>query len=232
MLLAVPLGYEADPHVPAFGWVPLGAVLAAAAIIAAAAARGGARLRRPLAAAATAGLALAVLAGATLVLTVAPIPNHPVLPGTLPENIDTHPPYATALGGSATIYIDRYQIATALPAFVGPAAYRGEQLFMWWPRLANALYVEDSGMYHDGFNSLVSQPPNLTTQDTQLLRSRCPAELLLFDDSTATFPVALARLAAFRPTLMRTTDLRAGSLSLYAWLIRLGVCYHPRAHGA
>ena len=232
VLLAVPLGYEADPRVPAFGWAPLGAVLAAAAIIAAAAARGGAGFRRPLAAAATAGLALAVFAGAALVLTVAPVPNHPVLPGTLPENIDTHPPYAAALGGSGTIYIDRYQIATALPAFVGPAAYRGEQVFLWWPRLANAAYVEDSGMYHDGFNSLTSQPPNLTRQDSQLLRRRCPAELLLFADSAASFPVALARLAAFRPTLMRTTDLRAGPLSLHAWLIRLGVCYHPPAHAA
>jgi len=230
VLLAVPLGYEADPRVPPFGWVPLGAVLAAAAIIAAAAARGGAEFRRPLAAAATAGIALAVFVGAILVLTVAPIPNHPVLPGTLPENVDTHPPYSAALGGSGRIYIDRYQIATALPAFVGPAAYRGEQVFMWWPRLDNASYVEDSGMYHDGFNSLVSQPPDLTRQDRQLLRSRCPAELLLFADSAASFPVALARLAAFRPTLMRTTDLRAGPLSLHVWLIRLGVCYRPPAH--
>jgi Dolichyl-phosphate-mannose-protein mannosyltransferase len=230
VLLAVPLGYEAGPRVPPFGWVPFGAVLAAAAIIAAAAARGGAEFRRPLAAAATVGLALAVFAGATLVLTVAPIPNHPVLPGTLPENIDTSPPYAAALGGSGTIYIDLYRIATALPAFVGPAAYRHEQLFMWWPRLANASYVEDSGMYHDGFNSLDSQPPNLTRQDIQLLRSRCPAELLLYADSAASFPLALARLAAFRPTLMRTTDLRAGPVSLHAWLIRLGVCYHPPAH--
>jgi hypothetical protein len=230
VLLAVPLGYEVAPRVPPFGWVPAGVLLAAAAIVAAAAARGGAGFRRPPAAAATVGLALAVFAGATLVLTVAPIPNHPVLPGTLPANVDTPPPYAAALGGSGTIYIDRYQIATALPAFVGPAAYSGEQLFMWWPKLANAPYVEDSGMYHDGFNSLESQPPDLTRQDIRLLRSRCPAELLLYADSDASFPVALARLAAFRPTLMRTTDLRAGSLSLYAWLIRLGVCYHPPAH--
>jgi Dolichyl-phosphate-mannose-protein mannosyltransferase len=230
VLLAVPLAYEVGPRVPAFGWVPFGVVLAAAAIIAAAAARRGAEFRRPSTATATAGLALAAFVGATLVLTVAPIPNHPVLPGTLPENVDTPPPYAAALGGSGTIYIDRYRIATSLPAFVGPAAYRGEQLFMWWPRLANASYVEDSGMYHDGFNSLVSEPPNLTRQDRRLLRSRCPAELLLFAGSAASFPVALTRLAAFRPTLMRTTDLRAGPISLHAWLIRLGVCYHPPAH--
>lgn len=230
VLIAVPLGYEAGPRVPPFGWVPLGAVLAAVAIIAAAAARGCAGFRRPLAAGATAGLALAVFAGATLVLTVAPIPNHPVLPGTLPDNVDTPPPYAAALGGSGAIYIDRYRIATALPTFVGPAAYRGEQLIMWWPRPVNAPYVEDSGMYHDGFNSLENPPPDLTRQDRQILRSRCPAELLLFADSAASFPVALARLAAFRPTLMRTTDLRAGPLSLNVWLIRLGVCYHPPAH--
>ena len=55
VLLAVPLGYEADPHVPSFGWLPLGAILAAAVIVAAVAARGCARLSRPLAAAAATG---------------------------------------------------------------------------------------------------------------------------------------------------------------------------------
>ena len=35
VLLAVPLGYEADPHVPSFGWIPFGAILAAGVIVAA-----------------------------------------------------------------------------------------------------------------------------------------------------------------------------------------------------
>ncbi len=232
VLLAIPLGYETDPHVPPFGWVPLGAVLAAAVIVAAVAARGGARLARPLVAAVASGLALAAFAGAALVLTVAPIPHHPTLPNTRPDYIDTPPPYASALGGSSTIFIDRYRIATALPAFVGPAAYRSEQVMMWWPRLVNEPYVEYAGMYHGAFNSLRSQPPAFTKRDFSRLKSRCPAELLLFDYSAASFPLALSRLAVFRPTLMRTGVLRAGSLGLHVWLIRLGVCYHhsPPAH--
>ena len=112
MLLVVPLGYEAYPHVPSFGWLPFGAILAAGVIVAAVAASGAARLRHPLAAATAIGLALAAFAGAALVLTVAPIPVRPQLPNTHPGS-DTTPAYSTALGGSGTIYIDGYRIASA-----------------------------------------------------------------------------------------------------------------------
>ena len=132
VLLAVPLGYEADPHVPAFGW---------------AAVRGhpgrgrdrrgsrGARLRpgsgSPLAAAA------ATRAGARRVRRRRPGAHrraHPGPPAAARYHPGSDPPpaYASALGGSGTIYIDSYRIATALPVFVGPAAYRGEQILIWW----------------------------------------------------------------------------------------------------
>jgi len=232
VLLAVPLGYEADPHAPPFGWVPLGAALAAAVIIAAVVARGSARLARPLVAAVAFGLALAACAGAALVLTVAPIPQHPTLPQNLPDDVDTAPPYASALGGSSTIYLDRYRIATELPAFVGRAAYRGEQVMTWWPRLVDEPYIEYAGMYHGAFNSLPTQLPAFTRHTFWVLKTRCPAEVLLFDYSAASFPLALSRLAVFRPTLRRSGVLRAGSLGLHVWLLRLGVCYHrsPPAH--
>ena len=92
VLLAVPLGYEADPHVPSFGWLPAGLILAVAVVIAAAAARG-AGLLRPPAAAATAGtVAIAVLTGAALVLTVSPVVRHNKLPDTIPTRWPPMPP--------------------------------------------------------------------------------------------------------------------------------------------
>lgn len=230
VLLVVPLGYEAYPHVPSFGWLPFGAILAAGVIVAAVAASGAARLRHPLTAATAIGLGLVAFAGAALVLTVAPIPVRPQLPNTHPGS-DPAPAYSTALGGSGTIYIDGYRIATALPAFVGPAAYRGEQLLIW--RLTPGRYEYLSyavGMYHDGYNKLQSSSPNLTQSDRRKLMSRRPAELLLAGKSASSFPTALHHLSAFRPALMRAGELRAGPLVLHVWLIRLGAYYHPPAH--
>jgi hypothetical protein len=227
VLLAVPLGYEITPHLPPFGWLPAGAVLAAAVIAAAAAARLGGRLRHPWAAATAIGLSLGALTVTSLILTVAPIPRHPRLPGTLSPVIDPPPPYASALGGSGAIAIDQYRIATALPAFVGPPAYTGEQVVMWWPTHDIPAYVEYSGMYHSGINSLTSQPPALSKRNLLQLQQRRPAELLLFDSSGTSFPTAFRKLAPFRPHLVRADVLRAGPVTLHVWLIRLGLYYHP-----
>ena len=46
-------------------------------------------------------------------------------------------------------------------------------------------------MYHGAYNSLRSQPPAFTKRDLSKLKSRCPAELLLFGYSAASFPAAL-----------------------------------------
>jgi len=231
VLLAVPLGYEADPRVASFGWVPFGAVLAGGVIIAAAAARGATRLRGRLTAGTATALSLAALAGATLALTVAPIPHHPQLPGTLSPQITPAPPYASALGGSATVYLDRYRIAAALPSFVGQPAYAGEHVIMWWPRPQNDAYVEYAGVAERGaINSLPSQPPDLTRPELRELGRRRPAELLLFDSSAASFPAALKQLATLRPVLIRSGVLRSGRVVLYVWLIRLGIFYHPPEH--
>jgi hypothetical protein len=226
VLLAVPLGYEAYPHVRSFGWAPFGVMLAAAVIAAAVAARGCGRLRGPVAAVTATGLALTAFAGATLVLTVAPIPLHPLLPATA---YDPAPAYASALGGSWGTYIDSYRIATALALFPGPASYRGEQILTWWP-VSNGRpspFTEYGGMYHAHFNTLLSNPPDLTAHDRDKLKARRPAELLLFDTSAGSFPTALRELAAFRPTLVRAGELRAGPQVLHVWLIRLGIYYHP-----
>jgi len=231
VLLAVPLCYEADPHVPAFGWAPLGVILAVAVIAAAVAARYCGRLSRPLAAATGLGAALTAFAGASLVLTVAPIPSHPALPDTV---FDPPPAYASALGGSWTRYLDTYRIATALPGLAGPAAYPGEQLLTWWPisKDSSLTFTEYAGMYHSRFNTLPSNPPDLTVADRAMLRARRPAEVLLFDTSAASFPAALHSLSPFRAALIRSAVLRSGPEVLHVWLIRLGAYYHPPAHQA
>src|SRR5262249_28241668 len=64
VLVAVRLGYEFAPQVPAFGWLPVGVILAVAVIIAAAVAAACARIRQPAVAAAAIGLMLVVCAGA------------------------------------------------------------------------------------------------------------------------------------------------------------------------
>ena len=227
VLLAVPLGYEFAPPVPAFGWLPFGVIIAVAAIIVAAVARACARIRQPAVAAAAIGLMLAVFAGAALVLTVAPIPYHPQLPNTV-TNREPAPAYAAALGGSATTYIDEYRVITSLPGFVGQATYRGEQLLMW--RMAPRPYksVKYSGdMYHDGTNTLVSHNARLAPGDLATIKDRRPAEMLFLGDSTAPFEAAVRRLAPFQPSVVRAGDIRVGSLVMRVWLVRLGAYYHP-----
>jgi hypothetical protein len=224
VLLAVPLGYEAYPHVPSFGWLPAGLILAAAIVIAAAAARGASLLRPPLAAATASALAIAVLTGAALVLTVAPVNRPKGLPHTVPDPV---PAYATALGGSAAAFIDNYRITTELPSFAGPG-YPGEQLLMWWPVKSSWFgYTEYTGIFHSLFNSLTSAPPILTRRDIRQLEQRRPAELMLLDTSDGTFRQAVHSLAAYRPLRLRAATLRSGPIVLHVLLIRLRIYYHP-----
>jgi hypothetical protein len=229
VLVAVPLGYEAGPHVPAFGWLPFGAILAVAVIIAAAAARAGARIRPRAVAAAAIGLALAVFAGAALVLTVAPIPVRPHIRDTAIGR-EPAPDYAAALGGSATTYIDDYRNITALPGLVGPATYPGEQILIWRISPKTYKYIRDAaGMYHDGANSLASHTAQLPGPDRRMIRGRRPAEMLLIGDTAAPFRTAVGNLARFQPSLLRAGELRAGPLVMRVWLVRLGAYYHPPA---
>jgi hypothetical protein len=229
VLVAVPLAYEAAPPVPAFGWLPLGVIGAVTVIIAAAVVGACARIRQPVIAAAAVGLALVVFAGAALVLTVAPIPDHP----RLRDRALKHDPpagYAAALGGSATTYIDEYRIITALPGFVGRATYPGEQILLWRIAPGRDRYIRDAaGMYHDGYNSVGSHTVRLHGTDRRMIRDRRPAEMLLLGDAAKPFPVAVRALARFRPSVVHTGELRAGPLVMHVWLVRLGAYYHPPA---
>ena len=221
VLLAVPLGYEAYPHVPSFGWAPFGVILAAAVAAAAAMAVWCTRIGSRLAAAATA-LALAVLAAAVLVLTVAPIRQGPhKLPGS-----DPAPAYSSALGGSGTDYIDGYRIATELPGFVGPAAYPGERVLVWQvTRNAPDYLIYALGLYY--VRGYLYPPAVFTTADRDKLYSFRPAQVLLIGSSAASFPAALRSLTAYRPALTHAGELLAGPLVLHIRVIRMGIYYHP-----
>jgi hypothetical protein len=158
---------------------------------------------------------------------VAPIPYHAQLPNTATDR-EPAPDYASALGGSATAYINSYRIITSLPAFVGPATYRGEQLLIWRMAPNTYKYVKyAAGMYHDGINTLVSHNQRLGPSDISLIVNRRPAEMLFLGDSTAPFEAALRRLAPFQPSVVRTGEIRAGPLVMSVWLVRLGAYYHP-----
>jgi len=112
LLAAVPLAYELDPHVPAFGWVPVGvAIVAIIAVLAVLATRLRA-LAPPVPARVASGVSLALIAGGLLVLTVAPIPAHANLPNT---TFDPDPAYAMALGGDDSLAVSLYASPPTFP---------------------------------------------------------------------------------------------------------------------
>ena len=176
LLVVVPLGYEAYPHVPSFGWLPAGACLAGVAVAFTAvlrvANRGrGRRAALSIGSAVITGTAVVAMAGALLVLTVAPSPLHPPLQG-LAHAADPPAPYSSALGGNASFLVDWYQVSVEVPSFVGNARYRGEQLLMWFPYDPSGVLTETVGIYHGRFNSLPSDPGVLTAPDVAMLASK------------------------------------------------------------
>jgi hypothetical protein len=229
LVIGIALGYEVYPHVPAFGWWPTGAVLAAVPVLVCALVRLPKRgsLARSTPAAGvgtTVAMVLGIVAvtGSLLVITVAPSPPTPKLAG-LAVTIGIPSNYNEALGGSATRAIDWYEISTALPSFVGKPAYTAEQLMMWVPATELGFLLEPVGMYHGGFNLLAPDLPVLSAGDAALLGKRRPAELLLLSTTGTEFETAFVDLGPYQPVLLRTTVMRRGTAVLHAWLIRLGL---------
>lgn len=218
LLVAVPLAYELDPHVPAFGWVPMGvAIVAIIAVLALLAGR--LRVAAPVFPARVAsGIALALIAGSLLVLTVAPIPEHAKLPNTI---FDPDPAYATALGGDDSLAVSLYVVTADIPAFVGPATYSDEQLLIWWPRDEQQRILGPIGIYHAFFDSVPGNLGALSVPGRQMIEQRKAAQILLLSFTGQDFAQSLTALSPFQPTLVRTGILRSGSVSLHVWLIDL-----------
>lgn len=217
LVLAVPLVYEAAPREPSYTWWSTGVLLAAALVAGGLLARFAGRVANRLVAMFSTALGLVLVAACALFLTAVPVLADP----NLDQLKDPAPAYSSALGGSAAEFIDIYRVSTELPAFVGRATYRYEELFMWWPATEVSVLVSVIGMYHSGFNSLPSVPPVLTSEDVSMLDDRRPAEMLILDTSDVGPQASLDALARFQPVLMRSTVLRSGAVSVYAWLINL-----------
>jgi hypothetical protein len=226
LLVAVPLAYELDPHVAAFGWVPVGvAIVAVIAVLAMLATR--LRVTAPkLPARVASGASLALVAGCLLVLTVAPIPAHAMLPGTI---FDPDPAYATALGGDDALAVNLYVVTADIPAFVGPATYSGEQLLIWWPRDEQQQILGPIGIYHAFFDSIPGNLGALSPPGRQMIEQRRPAQILLLSFTGQDFAQSLTALSPFQPQLVRTGILRSGSIALHVWLIDLKQYFHGRA---
>ena len=238
VVVAVALLYETDPHVPAFAWLPTGALLAGVPVVFAAVMRvlnrlearrserrRGAHLahrvaspRRLIALGAAVSVSLVATTGSLLVLNVAPSTPFTGLKGLATEGLPASN-YAGALGGSGATFVNWYAVSSALPSFVGDPTYKGEQLLMWFPW--NQPLLEPVGIFHEGFNSLGPGFPVLSDSDRHKLALRRPAELLLLSVTGAGFATAIVALAPYRPELVRTTVLRRGSAALHAWLIVL-----------
>jgi hypothetical protein len=219
LLLAVPLLYEADPHVPAFGWLDTGIAVAALLVAVPWVTRCLSRALPKISGWLAIAAGLVALSGGVLVLTVAGSPAHAPLANVVSRD-DPAPAYATALGGSAGNLIGEYRVASELPDFVGNATYQGEILEMWWPR--EFLELNDTvSMYHAGFDSLPMSLPLLTAQDVSVLDQRRPPELLLLSTTGAEFPAAVKSLAPFHPRLAKVTVLGSGPVAVHAWLILL-----------
>ncbi len=232
LVVGVALAYEADPHVPALELTPWGWVVAGCAVAAALAWWGGSRLgawsRRSRWAGALSGVPLAllvVLAGALLVLTVAPQVSHPQIPDM--SKGDFWPKYAKALGGSDAALVDQYQVTAELPGFVGHPTYDGEQLLMWWPAAQFHDLVEPVGIFHAGFNSVTGTFPQLKGSAKGKIEHRRPGQILLMSPTGEGFSRAVRSLAPFRPVVVRRGILADGTYHVHVWLVDL-LLYLPR----
>ncbi len=219
VLLVVPLVYAlVRPTVPTFGWWPYGWLLVGLIVLSVLIASSGGRLRDKAGSWLATGIGLAGVVICGFVLTIANQPNHPQFAGTA---VDPPPVYADALGSSGTVFVEEYRIGTELPSFVGNATYRGEQLLMWTKWEDNQIEIDELGEYHGAFNMLPHDPPYLTTNIRQDLDYRRPAELLLLDTTRDWMAQAVASLAPYGPTVVRSAVLRSGNYVLYVELLAL-----------
>jgi hypothetical protein len=217
-ILVIVWVYEIHPHLPAFGWLPYGFLTAAILIGFAVGARlwtKRARSRNTL----WAGLTVAIMGLVTcvMVLTVASIPAHRQLPGTIPDPV---PAYREALGGSSSTYIDLYRITAELPVWVGHPTFPNEVLVTWWP----ARYVISlNGPIGDfrSFIALPQGPPNMTYRDLKYIRIRHAAQVLMFSWSGNGFVEGLQGLTPDDPKVVKFGVISSGNWHLHVWLVDL-----------
>lgn len=230
LVLAVALVYVHDrPHPPAMTWGDaaflLGVIIVAAAAVGRAvlvedgyrrfrrASEGGSTGSRLISAS-----AVVVMTAAALILTVVPGKHHPIFPQTV---YDPPPAYAGALGGSASRYISQYQVVSEIPRFVGPPAYRGEQLMTWWPKAQTVFMQGAIGVYHASFNQVSWTFPRLNQRGAEKISARHAAQVLLMGLNDHGFSQAVRSLERFDPVVVRRRSLSDRGYLLDVWLIDL-----------
>jgi hypothetical protein len=218
MVVGVALLFEAAPRVPAFGWLPWGAALAALVVALAATV---AWLPHRSSVAGTAAT-VAILA-AIMVLTIAPNPTSAQLPGTA---FDPATGYQGALGGSSRTAVDEYRLAAAVRRAVPNATYQGEQLVDCLPQ-PSYLGLQLMALFHTAINLLPGRCPTLDAAARAEIRSRNVAQLVaMTPNERLDVPVLMKHLADLHPRLVRFANLRSGTDS-----VQLAVIDFPAAHG-
>ena len=228
LVVAVALVYEADPHVPAMKLDHWGWAVAAIAVAAALVWRLGVKpAARPAHAPAPARMlrdfvppaVLVVLAGALLILTVAPKIASPPLTNLAKD--DFQPAYARALGGNDATYIDEYQVTCELPGFVGHPTYAGEQLLTWQPEKDLFVLTEPAGIFHSSFDAVTGPFPWLIAANRTKIEQRRPAQMLLMSLTGTDFSQAVSQLSPFQPLVVRRGVLSDDTFHLHVWLVDL-----------
>jgi hypothetical protein len=218
LVVAAALLYETDPHVPAFGWAPVGFILAGALVVVAGVAHRLVSSGRLPTARLAGGTSVVAIVGLALVLTVAPYPRHPVLPGTI---YDPPTGYASALGGSATLLIDNYRITSEIRAFVGNATYKGEHVLTCL-RTHDSLTDSALGVFHSGFDQLSNSCPRIDRRAAlALIKQRRAGQVLAMSERKMRIRILLRELAPLQPFVVRSTVLRSGRQRLHLWLIEI-----------
>jgi len=221
--VAVPLVFEISPRVPQFGWMPVGLLIVVAIVLLAWVAHREAASHDLVRSRLMVGGALTAIVAGLLVLTVTPT-QHKHERGTVD---DTFPDYAYTLGGNDpawgddSTWVNLYAVTTQMPAFVGPAAYTGEQLLMWWNGNQLKELREPIGIFHAFFDSIPSNLGDLTPLDKYFFGQRHPAQILLMSLTGQGFQASLDSLKPYGAQLVRAGVLRSGSVALHLWLIDL-----------
>jgi hypothetical protein len=211
LVIGVALLFEAAPSVPAFGWLPWGATLAALVVIAAAF---GVGLPRRFSAAGA--VATAVILAAIMALTVAPDPTVRTLRGAVSD-----PPtgYQGALGGSSRTAVADYRLLQAVRRVVPNATYQGEQLVDCLPH-PSPLGLQLIGLFHTGINYLPGRCPTVGPAARAEIRSRHAAQLVaMAPNARLDVAVLMRHLAALHPRLVRFASLRFGTESVQVAVI-------------
>jgi hypothetical protein len=230
LVLAVALGYEAIVRagvpVPAISWAPWGALLAvivvAGAIVGrlmidwARSAGPGRGLASLTPGRLVSGGAVVIMTAAILTLTVARPAIHTAIADTV---YDPQAPYAEALGGNDTVFVDRYKVVSELPGFVGPAKYRGEVLLTWEPSSQFGELQGPMGIFHNAFTWVSTTFPRLNRVGMHQIEALNASQVLLMSLDGRNFVHAVRSLAPFRPLVVRRGVLSHGSYHLHVWLV-------------